>query len=133
MHYKKVPRFQGEQGPPGGSALRLHRLSKEQTAGGLDLRPGDVGRHSFLRNSRRAVLAVNGSLRRAKQRRALDRCGPLGTPFRYEGMGFCGMVGYNRSGLGQARRTGKFPKSGLKMVNPFDDSQSPERVPRMAP
>jgi hypothetical protein len=53
-------------------------------------------------NSRRAVLAVKGSRRRAKVRRALDRCGPLCTHLlRQEGMGFSGMA----------------PTAGLKMVN----------------
>jgi len=41
---------------------------------------GEESRHSFLRNSGRAVLAVKGSLRR--EERALDRRGPLCTPFR---------------------------------------------------
>jgi hypothetical protein len=35
----------------------------------------------------RTVLAVNGSLRRAKYRRALDRCGPFWSASRDEGKG----------------------------------------------
>jgi hypothetical protein len=34
-----------------------------------------------------SVLAVKGALRRAKKRRALDRCGPLRTRSTMEGMG----------------------------------------------
>ena len=102
MHYKKAPPPKGAKalyladrrcsvrcGRRWWHALRDYRQNNER----LDRRRiPEVGRHSFPRNSRRAVLALKGSLRRAKKRRALDRCGPLGTPLRYEGMGFSGMA-----------------------------------------
>jgi transposase len=69
-------------------------------------------------NSRRAVLAVKGSRRRAKVRRALDRCGPLCTHLlRQEGMGFSGMA----------------PTAGLKMVNASGTSAEFRTVSPMAP
>jgi hypothetical protein len=72
MHYKKAPRLKETEGsPPGGSALQLRRGGQlRTTAGGMFqeitskplearfARSADVGRHSFSRNSRRAVLAL---------------------------------------------------------------------------
>src|SRR5437660_10765621 len=97
MHYKKAPRLKETEGsPPGGSALHLRRVGQlRTTAGGMFqeitrkplearfARSADVGRHSFSRNSRRAVLALQGSLRHPQARRALDRRGPLCAPLLY--------------------------------------------------
>jgi hypothetical protein len=88
MHYKKAPRLKETEGSPaGGSAQHLRRVGQLRTrAGGMFqitskpsearfTRSAEVGRHSFSRNSRRAVLALKGSLRPAKEGAPLTAAG----------------------------------------------------------
>ena len=86
MHYKKAPRLRlssrrlrrctvpDDFAPWVARSIRLQANSEEVYLGGTQ--ECELSRHSFLRNSLRAVLAVKGPLR-SRPGRALDRSGPL--------------------------------------------------------
>src|SRR6516162_5303077 len=127
MHYKKTPRLKETEGsPPGGSALHLRRVGKlRTTAGGMFrkitskplearfARSADVGRHSFSRNSRRAVLALKGSLRRAKEGAPLTAAGRSALLSAKKEWGSPEWRRHGH-GLGQVRGTYKFRRQGSR-------------------
>jgi len=147
MHYRKAPRLKETKGsPPSGSALNLRRVGQlRTTAGGMFrkttskplearfARSADIGRHSFSRNSRRAVLALKGSLRRAKEGAPLTAAGRSALLSAKKEWGSPEWRRLQRSWPWAGSRNGQVPKAGLKIINAFSHPQSSELRWKMAP